>query len=159
MNRAFAILVILILTAGPHCGWMAPASPEETLLAVFREELVELEAGRFSSYAEYMESREKGFKTRQANVNALIGEINRSFEGLSESGKQSYQNRWRTAFQPVVEKIYVRTRELVVRETRELTPKDMARIKELSIRHKALEKETPQASLKPKFFILPEEKE
>lgn len=159
MNRAFFIFAFLFLAVGPHCGWMGAVAPEEALLAVFREELAELEAGRFSSYADYMASREKGFKARQEKVNALIGKINETFAALPESAQESYQARWRASFQPVVESIYVRTREMVVRETRELTPNEMARIKELSIRHKALEKATPQAALKPRFFILPEEKE
>lgn len=157
MKRILPFLLVIASALCVGCGLGGGDSSEPALLAVFKEELAELKAQESGSYSDYMANREKGFKRRQERVNALIVKINSRFDGMAESEKQSYQRQWREAFQPVVEEIYTRTRAMVVRETRELTPAEMARIKDLSVRHKALEKETPQATLKPRFFILPEE--
>jgi hypothetical protein len=128
---------------------------EEELLQVFQTELEDLEQFENSTYVTYMDFQIKNFNKKQKLAVTLINQINKNYAALPDKHQNTYQRDWAKKFQPVIDKIYNRTRALIIRQTDNLSQETKAKIQELSDRMTALEKDAPAPKLKPTFFVIP----
>lgn len=153
MRKSFVVFFsFLVFFSCQHNDY----SPEENLLNFFKNEVVVLNQYQKGSYVDYMRFQNQTYKSKRKIANQLIEEINRRFEEMDPQEKIAYQKKWQKKFQPVIDEIYKKTKNLVAWETKQLTPENMAKIKELSIERKTMEEAMAEKKLKPLFFELPE---
>lgn len=145
----FTGLIGVALMACPPAG-----RPEMTLLSVFKEQLSTLE--RYDTdYVGYLDHQIRSFPQTNKKTTRAIQAINQKYRALSPGERQAYQRRWQNEFQPVIDAIYRKTRQMVVNAKQNLTPARAALIQELSIKMELLEKNALAARLKPRFFVTP----
>ncbi len=131
-------------------------SSEELLLNHFKHEL-NLVTQYQNDYIQYMVYQVQHFEQKQKKLSHLISIINKHYGKLSKDKQIQYQQKWQTKFQPVTDKIFQGTRQMILNQKAELTPKKEAKIQELSITMSLKEKTVPLDKLKPKFMSLPDD--
>ncbi len=153
LRSTFAILFVVLFVACAKEKEKVP--PEDKLLNYFKLELSLLEKNQ-DNYVEYMLKQLVYYKKKNRLFVEAITEINDYFENLADEEKEVYQRQQRERFQPVIDAIYDKTREMIVKQTATLTPEKMAKIQEYSVKLEELEKDIPAVKLVPVFFITPE---
>ncbi|MBF0105091.1 MAG: hypothetical protein HQM16_07155 [Deltaproteobacteria bacterium] len=131
---------------------------EQTLLNIFRAELSLTEQYQ-GDYIGYMTYQIKNFAKKNKIMTRTINMINEEFDNMSDEEKVDYQLKWQGEFQPMIDKIYQNTWQMIVNQTKDLGQDNMAQIQMLTTKMELLEKETPGVELRPRFFVMPEIKE
>lgn len=143
----FCLLFLMACSEEKHLA------PEQAFLNIFELELQSID--EFShDYIGYMRYQIKFYTKKTRVTNELIKQINEKYQDMEDDEKRDYQLFWQRKFQPIVDAIAEKTRELIVYETGRLTHPKRAIIQELSIKLEILEKEAPAEKLLPIFFIV-----
>lgn len=152
------VLCIFLLLLGGCSVFEDRSLPEEELLEIFRQELG-LIAHHQANYIPYMEHQIAHFDKKSEKTMRAIERINRKFAGMTPEEKRAYQEKWRRHFQPVIDRIYRKTRKMILRHETSATHGELAQFEELTVKINLLERDSPQAHLLPRFFDDPENQE
>lgn len=148
-------LWILILFWTFNCSSQTrEIEPEQKLLNLFKYEL-ELLNDHQDDYVGYMQWQIENFDSKQKLTNELIEKINENFKEMTEETKRDYQVYWSREFQEVVDGIYKKTKSMLENQNRNMDPKILGKIQELTIKIELMEKSSPAKKLLPQFFIEP----
>lgn len=146
---------IVVLLCASGCSYQTKEiEPEQKLLNLFMYEL-ELLNEHQDDYVGYMQWQIENFSSKQTLTNELIEKINSNFQEMTEETKREYQVYWSRQFQEVVDGIYTKTKSMLENQNRNLDPKVLGKIQELTIKIELMEKSSPAKKLLPQFFIEP----
>lgn len=145
-------LLLLIAACAQEGGKPNIAEPEEKLLQVFVDELATIESYMNKPYDTYLEYQNSIFLKRIRWTIDLINAINTKYDAMTTDSRISYEEKWQHKFQPVIDDIDKKSRELATRATANMKPADIAKIESLQVKRENLEKKAPLVKLKPVFY-------
>ena len=159
MKRIASVCIFLValcvFCSLESCSKKEPSiEPEQKLLNLFQYELDLLNDNQ-DDYLKYMTWQIEHFRKKQELTNKIISEINERFKNMTQDEQQDYQLKWNRKFQVVIDQIYERTKSMLDNQNKNLDPKILEKIQELTIKIELMEKETPSQKLLPQFFIEP----
>ena len=132
MKRKFFLLFLIFIFVGCGAG-KTKVEPEESLLGIFKLEL-DLVDRYENDYVGYMQYQVEHFSKKDHLISEAIEKINKKYNSFSdEEEKAKYVKYWNEQFQPIVNKIYDRTRNMIIKQTSNLTPEKMAMIQVLAV--------------------------
>lgn len=156
MNLRFASIflsvALLFFACHKTTGDSPISDPEEKLLKVFKDELATLDEFKDKSYAQYLEHQNEVFPQRTRHTLKLIEAINAKYDAMTTDMRISYEEKWQRQFQPVIDDLTQRTRDMATRATADLKPDDIGKIEALHVKRENLEKKAPMVKLKPQFY-------
>lgn len=151
----FIGLFLLLLACLTQCSQDKKAlSPEDGLLNIFKVELSLVEQYQ-DDYIAYMQQQLQHFESKNRLTSQAIKEVNRHFSKMSEDEKEKYLRLQRKKFQPIIDSIYNKTRDMIIKQTAVLTPEKMAKVQEFAVKLEVIEKNTKMVKLEPLFFTVP----
>lgn len=141
------IIKIFIISSMFCCA--ASPSPEESLLQIFKEELLELKTffAEKKSYSLYLEHQIKSLPAKREKLNHVVAQINHKFSKMDIEQRWTYQKKWQKEFGPIISEMVYLTKNF------DEKIKSESQTNELAIKAQVIEENYPKLKLTPHFFV------